>query len=147
LTARNRHQADGLRKPQAAGVLHALRRPVLIGTGWLCVGLGVLGIIMPLFPTTPFLLVALWAFSRSSPELAAKIRNNRLAGPYIQDWEADGVIPPGAKILAITMMAAMLGYLHFGSGAPLWVVIAAGVVMAGVSAYILSRPSRRRNQS
>lgn len=100
---------------------------------------------MPLFPTTPFLLVALWAFSKSSPELADKIRNHRLAGPYVRDWEADGVIPPGAKILAITMMTAMLGYLHFGSGAPAWVVIAAALVLAGVAAYILSRPSRRRS--
>jgi uncharacterized membrane protein YbaN (DUF454 family) len=126
-------------------MFYALRRPLLIGTGWLCVGLGVIGIIMPLFPTTPFLLVALWAFSKSSPELAARIRNNRYAGPYVRDWEEDGVIPLGAKILAVTMMVAMLGYLNFGSGAPAWVVIAGGLIMAGVAAYILSRPSRRRS--
>ena len=110
--------------------LKALRRPLLLGTGWLCVGLGAIGIIMPLFPTTPFLLVALWAFSRSSPEMAEKIRNHRIAGAYVRDWEDEGVIPLGAKIIAITMMAAMLGYLHFGSGAPAWAVIAAGAVMA-----------------
>ena len=50
----------------------------------------------------------------------------------------------GAKIIAITMMAAMFGYLHFGSGAPAWAEIMAGLVMAGAAAYILSRPSRRR---
>jgi uncharacterized membrane protein YbaN (DUF454 family) len=121
----------------------ALRRPLLIGTGWFCVGLGIIGIILPLFPTTPFLLVAVWAFSKSSPELAEKIRNHKLAGAYVRDWEDEGVIPLGAKILAITMMTAMLGYLHFGSGAPGWAVISAGLVMAGVAAYILSRPSRR----
>jgi uncharacterized membrane protein YbaN (DUF454 family) len=119
------------------------RRHLLYSAGWLCVGLGVIGIVMPLFPTTPFLLVAVWAFSRSSPELAAKIRNHPIAGAYVRDWEDEGVIPPGAKILAITMMAAGLGYLHFGSGAPSWAVIAAGIVMAGAAAYILSRPSRR----
>ena len=145
MNAPNRHEADSLRKPDGANMLRAMRRPLLIGTGWLCVGLGVVGIVMPLFPTTPFLLVALWAFSKSSPKLADKIRNHRLAGPYVRDWEADGVIPPGAKILAITMMTAMLGYLHFGSGAPAWVVIAAALVLAGVAAYILSRPSRRRS--
>ena len=121
-----------------------IRRPLLLGTGWLCVGLGVIGIIMPLFPTTPFLLVALWAFSRSSPEMAEKIRNHRIAGAYVRDWEDEGVIPLGAKIIAITMMTAMLGYLQFGSGAPLWAVIAAGCVMALAAAYILSRPSNRR---
>lgn len=127
-------------------MVKALRRPLLLGTGWLCVGLGVIGIIMPLFPTTPFLLVALWAFSRSSPEMAEKIRNHRIAGAYVRDWEDEGVIPLGAKIIAITMMAAMLGYLYFGSGAPAWAVIAAGMVMAGAAAYILSRPSRRMNE-
>jgi uncharacterized membrane protein YbaN (DUF454 family) len=99
---------------------------------------------MPLFPTTPFLLVALWAFSRSSPEMAEKIRNHRIAGAYVRDWEDEGVIPLGAKIIAITMMAAMLGYLQFGAHAPVWAVIGAGMIMSGVAAYILSRPSRRR---
>lgn len=115
----------------------------MLGTGWLCVGLGIIGIIMPLFPTTPFLLVAVWAFSKSSPELAEKIRSHRLAGAYVRDWEDEGVIPLGAKIIAITMMAAMAGYLHFGSGAPGWVVIVAVTIMAAVAVYILTRPSRR----
>lgn len=126
-------------------MVKALRRPLLLGTGWLCVGLGVIGIVMPLFPTTPFLLVALWAFSRSSPEMADKIRNHRIAGAYVRDWEDEGVIPPGAKIIAVTMMTAMLGYLYFGSGAPLWAVIAAGLVMGLAAAFILSRPGRRGN--
>jgi uncharacterized membrane protein YbaN (DUF454 family) len=125
--------------------LKALRKPLLLGTGWVCVGLGVIGIVMPLFPTTPFLLVALWAFSRSSPEMADKIRNHRIAGAYVRDWEDGGIIPLGAKIIAVTMMAAMLGYLHFGAGAPVWVVIAAGAVLGLAGAYILSRPSRRKS--
>lgn len=123
--------------------MKALRRPLLLGTAWLCVGLGAVGIVIPLLPTTPFLLVAVWAFSRSSPEMAEKIRNHPIAGSYVRDWEDEGVIPLGAKIIAITMMLAMLGYLHFGSGAPSWVVIAAGIVLALVAAYMLSRPSRR----
>lgn len=125
--------------------MKALRRPLLIGTGWLCVGLGIIGIILPLFPTTPFLLVAVWAFSRSSPELAERIRNNRHAGKYVRDWEDEGVIPATAKALAITMMSAMLAYLYLASGAPLWAVIGTGIVMAGTAAYILSRPSTRRD--
>jgi uncharacterized membrane protein YbaN (DUF454 family) len=125
--------------------MRALRRPLLIGTGWLCVGLGVIGIIMPLFPTTPFLLVAVWAFSRSSPELAEKIRNHRLAGAYVRDWEDEGVIPPGGKILAIVMMSAMFGYMVLGADLPAWVLIAAGLILASVGTFVLSRPSRRRS--
>lgn len=98
---------------------------------------------MPLFPTTPFLLVAVWAFSKSSPEMAERIRNHRLAGPYIRDWQDEGVVPPGAKIAATTMMTAMLAYLHFWSGAPGWVVAIAAAVMLAAAAFILTRPSRR----
>lgn len=125
--------------------MKALRRPLLLGTGWTCVGLGIIGIIMPLFPTTPFLLVAVWAFSRSSPEMAEKIRTHRLAGKYVCDWEDEGVIPLTAKLLAIGMMTAMFAYLYLWSGAPGWAVLAAGAVMAAAAAYIVSRPSVRRN--
>ena len=124
-------------------MVKALRRPVLLGIGWLRVGLGVIGIVLPLFPTTPFLLVALWAFSRSSPELAERIRTHRLAGRYVRDWEDEGVIPTGAKLIAVVMMTTMIGYMHFGTDTPAWVQITAGLTMAGAAAFVLSRPGRR----
>lgn len=124
-------------------MMKALRRPVLLGTGWICVALGIVGIIMPLFPTTPFLLVAVWAFSRSSPEMAQKIRSHRHAGRYVRDWEDEGVIPAGAKLIAVAMMTAMFGYLHFGTEAPAWLEIAAALAIAVAAAFILSRPGQR----
>ena len=123
--------------------MRMLMRPLLIGTGWLCVGLGIFGIIMPMFPTTPFLLVAVWAFSKSSPELAERIRNHRHAGPYIRDWQDEGVIPTKAKVIAVAMMAAMLAYLHFGVHAPVLAVAGVGVILAATAAYIISRPGVR----
>ncbi|WP_421695243.1 YbaN family protein [Aestuariivirga sp.] len=125
-------------------MVKALRRPLLLGAGWLCVGLGIIGIVLPLFPTTPFLLVAVWAFSRSSPEMAEKIRSHRLAGSYVRDWEDEGVIPIPAKLAAVSMMTVMFGYLAFFSSVPAWAAIAAGLTMAAAAAYVLSRPSRRR---
>ena len=125
--------------------MRALTRPLLIGTGWMCVGLGIIGIIMPMFPTTPFLLIAVWAFSKSSPELAERIRNHRLAGPYIRDWQDEGVIPVKAKIIAVVMMTAMLAYLQFVAKPPPWAVASAATVMAATAIYILTRPSRRRS--
>ncbi len=126
--------------------MKALTRPLLLGAGWMCVGLGVIGIIMPVFPTTPFLLLAVWAFSKSSPEMAERIRNHRLAGSFIRDWEDEGVIPLTAKLLAVTMMAAMLAYLHFRTAMPLWAVAGAGAVMIATSIYIVTRPSRRSGE-
>jgi uncharacterized protein len=118
-----------------------MARPFYLSIGWLSVALGVLGIVIPLFPTTPFLLVAVWAFSKSSPEMAEKLRNNRYAGAYIRDWQDNGVIPIQAKVAAVTMMAAVVAYLHWGTGAPLWVVVAVAAVLLGVAAYIVTRPS------
>jgi uncharacterized protein len=111
-----------------------------LGLGWLCVGLGVIGIIMPILPTTPFLLVAVWAFSRSSPELAEKLRNHKYAGPYIRDWQDHGVIPPKAKVLAIVMMSAMGVYVAGFSVVPGWVALLVCAALMAIGIYILTRP-------
>jgi uncharacterized protein len=116
-------------------------RPLYLSLGWLSVALGVLGIVIPLFPTTPFLLVAVWAFSKSSPELAEKLRNNRYAGAYIRDWQDNGVIPIQAKVAAISMMAAMVAYLHWGTTTPHGVVAAVAATLLAVATYIVTRPS------
>jgi uncharacterized protein len=141
------HEAAGVRKTQEARpMVKALKRPLLLCAGWLCVGLGAVGIIMPLFPTTPFLLVAVWAFSKSSPELAERIRNHRVAGPYVRAWQDEGAIPLGAKIAAIAMMVGTMTYLAFYAAAPQWAIVAAGLVMLGAAIFILTRPSSRRGQ-
>lgn len=119
-----------------------LKRPLLLGTGWICVGLGLIGVVLPLLPTTPFLLVAVWSFSKSSPEMAEKIRNHRIAGPYIRGWQDEGVVPIQVKVLALGMMSAGVAYMHFGVRAPLWAVAMAVAVLLAISAFILTRPSR-----
>ena len=124
-------------------VFATLARPAFLALGWASVGLDIVGVIFPVLPTTPFLLVALWAFSRSSPELAERIRNNPRLGPYIRDWEEFGVIPPKAKLLAMAMMAGSFAYLWFGTAAPAWAAILVAAILAAIAAYILTRPGRR----
>ncbi len=123
------------------------RRYLYLGFGWLCLGLGFMGVIMPILPTTPFLLLAVWAFSRSSPEMAEKIRNNKAVGPFIRDWQDHGAIPAKAKIIAIVMMAAMAAYMVFYSGVPIWAGYGTCAVLAAVAVYILTRPSRAASSS
>jgi uncharacterized protein len=126
----------------AQGKPMSVRRYFFLGLGWLCLGLGSLGIVMPILPTTPFLLVAVWAFSRSSPELADKIRNHKTAGPFVRAWQDHGVIPPLGKILAVVMMSVMGGYLMLFSAAPLWAGTLACAAMVAIAVYVVSRPSR-----
>jgi len=117
------------------------RRHLLQALGWVCVGLGAIGVVLPVMPTTVFLLIALWAFARSSPRLHAWLLNNPHFGPYIVDWENHRVIPVRAKIMAVGMMTASGLWLAFGTSAPLFVVLGVVVVMLCVAVFILTRPS------
>jgi hypothetical protein len=103
--------------------------------------MAVAGIILPILPTTPMLLVAVWAFGKSSPELAEKIRAHRVFGPPIRDWQDNGVISLKAKALALGIMTLMGGWLWSYSGLPIWLVVGVTVVLAGAAIYVASRPS------
>ena len=64
-----------------------LQNHLLIIFGWLFVALGVIGAMLPIFPTTPFLIVALALFSKSSPRFHQMLLNNALFGPALKQWE------------------------------------------------------------
>eukprot|EP00439_Symbiodinium_sp_Y106_P089369 s1_g1905.t1 len=120
----------------------AYRRHLLQALGWVCVALGAIGIVLPVMPTTVFLLVALWAFARSSPRLHTWLIENPYFGPYITDWERDRIIPVRAKILAVTMMTASALWLALGTDAPLIVVFGVISILIGVASYVVTRPSQ-----
>ena len=112
------------------------------GLGWLFFGLGVLGAFLPVLPTTPLMIVALWAFSKSSATFQHWLYTHRVFGPPLQRWQQHRVIPPGAKLAAVGAMAASLAYLAALTAAPPPVLIATGGLMLAAAWYILSRPSR-----
>jgi uncharacterized membrane protein YbaN (DUF454 family) len=122
-------------------IANRLARPLYLLLGWISVALGIVGVIFPLFPTTPFLLVAVWAFSRSSPELAEKIRNHQRFGALIRNWQDAGVVPVKAKLIAVTMMGGMFIYVLLWSAAPGWLAGLFGTVLAAVAGFIVTRPS------
>jgi hypothetical protein len=115
-------------------------RVALAAFGWLNVGLGVLGMMLPVMPTTVFLLIALWTFSKSSIRFHHWLYNHPRLGRTIPAWHAHGVIPARAKLFAGTMMSASLIYvtLFVAQGWQLPV----GLVLATVATFIVSRPSR-----
>lgn len=116
------------------------RRLVYRAVGWTAVALAAAGAVLPLLPTTVFLLVALWAFARGSPEWADWLRANRRFGPYIRDWEERGAIPARAKALAVVMMAASLAWLGWTTHS-LLLTGGVGLVLIAVAGFILTRPS------
>jgi uncharacterized protein len=130
----------------AEGFRHAPANPMvrhgLMALGFLMVGLGTLGVFLPVMPTAPFLIVAAWAFSRSSERFHTWLYTHRHFGPPLVAWNRHGVIPVTAKFLSVVGMygsvAAVIAFV-----ATDWVlpVIHFGIVTA-VAAYILTRPSR-----
>ena len=117
---------------------------LLKALGFMFVGLGLAGVLLPLLPTTPFLLLAAGCFARSSPAFHDWLLTHRLLGPYIRDWERDRSIPLTAKVTAVSMMAASLSWMAFASNAPAIAVWMAGALLSCVAAWIITRPTSKR---
>lgn len=116
-----------------------MARPLYFALGWTMVLLGLLGVVLPGLPTTPFLLLAAFAFGKSSPRLKAWLESHPTFGPPIRDWEERGAISRRAKRLALTMMAVIfIASLVFA--APLWVLAVQAIGMGAGAAFILTRP-------
>jgi len=84
-----------------------LRRPLLLAAGWLCIVLGAIGVLLPLLPTTPFLLLAAACFTRSSPRYHRWLMRNKHFGPLLRQWRRSREIPPGIKVKAMVITAMM----------------------------------------
>lgn len=117
-------------------------RPIYLAIGFTFVGLGVLGAVLPLLPTTPFLLIALWAFSRSSDRFHHWLYTHPRFGPRLRDWNEHGVVPVKVKLTSLSAMTVSLGLMVFVARVKWPVLLASGALMLVGAAYVLSRPSR-----
>lgn len=88
---------------------HRSVRYLLVAVGWTSVVLGVIGIFLPVLPTTPFLLLAAGCFARSSPRFYHWLVNHKQLGPWIRDYLAGHGIPLKGKVYAIALMWASIG--------------------------------------
>ncbi len=103
------------------------------------VALGVVGMILPVVPTVPFLIVAAWAGSRGWPRLETWLLEHRRYGPDIRRWREHGAVPRRAKWFASLMMVASAATLAF-SPAAVWLKLAVPSVMAIVALWLWRRP-------
>lgn len=108
--------------------------------GIVALGLGMLGIFLPLLPTTPFVLLAAWCFSRGSTRCEAWLLNHRVLGPMVRDWRERRAVPLRAKQLATVMMT--LGSAYAGTRLPLaWCWVPAACC-ACVALWLWRLPNR-----
>lgn len=108
--------------------------------GVAALGAAIVGLALPLWPTTPFAILAAWAFARSSPGFEDRLMRHPRLGPAIEAWRARGAIPGPAKAAATASLPVSwmgLWLADVGTGG----LIAAGVTLGGVGLWILSRPT------
>ncbi|MEQ9365082.1 MAG: YbaN family protein [Leptospirales bacterium] len=121
-------------------------RYLLAIVGALSVALGILGVFLPLLPTTPFLLLAAVCFANSSERFYNWLMNHRLFGPYIREWRLHGTIPLRAKIVAIALIVLTIGASILFVIPLLVVKIFLACIGLGVIAFLLRTPTSRANR-
>jgi len=114
-----------------------LIRYLLIIIGSISVALAVLGIVLPVLPTTPFLLLAAWCYARSSTRFYVWLMTHRLWGKYLRDYTSGKGVPRSIKVWALTLLwAAILGSAFLAVD-KIWVRVLLIVIAVGVSIHIL----------
>jgi len=112
--------------------------------GWLLIGLvalalGAIGIALPLLPTTPFVLLAAFAFAQSSAKLHQWLLDHNVFGPLIDNWHRYGAISRRAKVVSVVSMIAVLG-VSLAMAAPAVVIWLQVLVLGAAALFILTRP-------
>lgn len=109
--------------------------------GTMFVGLGFAGIILPLVPTTPLLLLAAACYARGSTRFYNWLLNHRWFGPYIQNYRSGAGIPVRVKVTALFLLWATIGVAALFTVKLLWIRVVLVALAAGISLYLLSLPT------
>ncbi len=116
-----------------------MTRPIWLISGLTALGLGLIGLFLPLLPTVPFLLLSAFCFARSSSRLHDWLVSHETLGPPIRDWQERGAVSRRAKWFAtVSVLVALVLSWQLGFGATVLVVQA--VALCGVMAFLWSRP-------
>lgn len=124
------------------GTLSPARRLALLVTGWVSLGLGVLGMFLPLLPTTCFLLGAAWCFGKSSPRLHRWMLTNRVFGRYLRDYKAGLGFPATVKVTSLVVMWGTMG-VSLALMPRLWLAALLLVIGGAVTWHLVSLPTKR----
>lgn len=119
-----------------------LKRWLLIVSGVLMLALGALGAVLPLLPTTPFLLVALACFAGSSPPLERWLINHPRFGEPLRNWRRHRAIPARVKAIALASMLLSYAIVLISAAPGPGLQLGLALVLSCCSTFILSRPSR-----
>ena len=109
--------------------------------GWFFLGLGVIGIPLPLLPTTPFVLLSAFFFNKSSNRFHNWLLNSNFFGPLIKDWGKSGSIKLSSKIYATILIISSISISFYFADIHLYAKMAASSIICAVLAFIWTRPN------
>ena len=112
--------------------------------GTVALGLGLLGIFVPLLPTTPFVLVAAACYARGSERFHQRLLANRTFGPMVYEWEQHRSLPYRTKVTAIVLMSTTMAISIVFFVRPAWLKIVLGLFGVGLAIWMYRIPSRDR---
>ncbi len=113
-----------------------------LGTFFLC--LGVIGIVIPILPTTPFLLLAAFCYFRGSERMYKWLLSNKWFGEYIKNYREGRGVPLKVKVLAISFLWAAIGFSAFVVVDNFWIRIILLIIAIGVSIHIITLKTFRK---
>ncbi|MDA0351035.1 MAG: YbaN family protein [Chloroflexi bacterium] len=112
-------------------------RALLLGTGTLFVGIGVLGIFLPLLPTTVFLLIAAACYGRSSERAYRWLMTNRLFGRYLRNYQEERGATVRTKVVSIAFLWVGIGAAAYWIDAPIWLAAVLAAIATGVTIHLV----------
>jgi len=117
------------------------KRILYLLLGWFSLISGIIGIFLPLLPTTPFVLLAAWCFSKSSKRFHTWLLNHKFFGPIVHDWQSSDGIPRRARNRAILFMWIGMTISMFVVSR-FWATIGLLIIGLCVMTYLLRMPVR-----
>ena len=124
-----------------------LGQVILVIAGTFFAALGIVGMFLPLLPTTCFLLLATWCYAKSSPELYHWMLHNKWFGAYLRNYREGRGIPRDAKLYSMGLMWLALSYSGFFAVHNGWIQLLLGLVGLGVTLHVLSIPTLKAGET
>jgi uncharacterized membrane protein YbaN (DUF454 family) len=128
-------------------VPQSLKRRLFVAAGTVALGLSVVGVIVPVLPTTPFLLLAAFCYMRGSQRLYAALLRNRFVGSYLRDYLEGRRMPRKKKIWTLAMLWCAMVLTAVLATDSLAVRVVLAVILAAVTVHILRIRTGQRRQS
>lgn len=118
--------------------LSSFSKKMLVFAGHIFVGLGVIGAVLPVMPTTIFLLLAAACYAKSSPKFYHWLHHNKYFGSYLKNYREKKGITIGAKITSLTILWLTIGYTVFFTNVQLYINVILLVIAAAITIHLLT---------